>query len=367
MPAPGSLHEVTIQDIAFGGEGVARIDGQVTFIPDVISGERVRIRILSERKKILQGEAVEILEASADRVRPLCAVFGRCGGCQYQHIRYPAQLALKTKQVRDTLIRIGKIENPPVADTVASPLEYGYRNKITVHGRDGLVGFSDRSGRRLVPLQSCPIARPEVNDQLRDFLKKHKGDDGDFIFRILPKRAGVGPEAFYQTNTDLIPVMTDMVTRAATTGGAEVLVDAYSGAGLFAFELSPHFARVYAIESEPKAVEAAHKRAKLSKATNIEFINGSVEGHLTETLAAAQKQKVCLLLDPPRAGCTLRAIESVQLLPPAQIVYISCNPSTLARDLQLLSKQYRLDSVTPLDMFPQTAHIECVAVLSRRE
>ena len=354
--------------MAFGGDGVSRIDGQVVFVPFVIKGETVSIRVISEKKGILRGQLLEIISPCPNRARPICPVFGVCGGCQYQHIKYEAQTELKTKQVIDVIERIGKIPSPPVNAMIPSPFSYGYRNKITVHTRQGQTGFTDVSGAKLVPIQKCPLAESEVNDQLLSFLKRREQPDGDHSFRHLPPQADtLAPQAFYQTNSHMIPLLIESVHKLLMhREGSRVLVDAYCGAGLFAFELSSQFARIIGIEQEQKAIATALARKKKEGAGHIDFISGAVEALLPGVLAEHPPGVTTVLLDPPRTGCQSAVIDCIKDSGPSEIIYISCNPATLARDLNRLGDRYLLESVTPLDMFPQTAHIECVAYLVKK-
>ncbi|MDZ4744337.1 MAG: class I SAM-dependent RNA methyltransferase [Verrucomicrobiota bacterium] len=361
----GQIHDIVITDMAFGGDGVGRINGQVVFIPFVITGETVKIKIISEKKGILRGNLLEVLIPSPHRITPKCKVFGSCGGCQYQHIDYPEQIALKTKQVTDCLERIGKIPAPPVKKMILSPLVYHYRNKITVHTRGGLTGFLDTSGSKIVTIQDCPLADEGVNTKLSAFLLKNDPPEGDHAFRNLPGEAHtLAPQAFYQTNTQILPGLLSLVGNLLP-GTGDTLIDTYCGAGFFTFEFSPRFLKVVGIELEPRAISAALARKNQESTKNIEFIAGAVESVLHDVLAPHQKNNVTLILDPPRTGCEPRVIEILQILPPQEIIYVSCNPSTLARDIQRLHPKFELLSITPIDMFPQTSHIECVAHLVR--
>ncbi len=360
----GTDHEVFITDTAFGGDGVGRIDGQVVFVPFVIKGEKVLIRILSQKKGILRGKLLKVMEPSPNRVKASCELFGRCGGCQYQHISYPAQLALKTKQVTDCLERIGKITAPPVREMIASPKQFAYRNKITLHTREGQTGFLDTTGARIVPVKHCPLADDEINSRLDSFLKKSRPADGDHVFRNLPPESGeLAARAFHQTNTSILPSLLSL-TGNLLPAKCDVLIDAYCGAGFFTFEFASRFATVMGIELSPEAIAAANQRE--TAASHIEFIAASVEAVLPEILSRHAGRETVLILDPPRTGCEAPVLETIRSIPPEQIVYISCNPSTLARDLLRLEGVYTVESVTPLDMFPQTAHVECVASLKKR-
>jgi len=344
-----------IQDIAFGGKGVARHDGKVVFVPFVIPGETVRAEITRDKKKFAEADLLSVLVPSPDRVEPPCPYFGRCGGCAYQHISYERQLALKAAQVEQTLRRVGRLEHVPMRPAVAAPKPYGYRNRIRVHVSDGIVGFFAADAHALIDVAQCAIAAPVVNEALRR-LRSAPVRDGDYSLRA----PGGGP-FFEQTNPEVTKELVALV-RASVGTGRQLLVDAYCGGGLFARELAPLFQQVIGIEENADAVKAARHHAQ----ANETYLAGDVAEHLAEILVAHDPAQTTLLLDPPATGLTGRVLDLVIGGAPGEIIYVSCNPATLARDLATLSPDYELVAVTPVDMFPQTAEIEVVVQLTRR-
>ena len=345
---------LTIHDIAFGGKGVARHDGMVVFVPFVIPGEVVSARVVRRKKNFAEAEVVQILEASPDRVAPPCPVFGHCGGCRYQHIAYERQLVVKAAQVEQTLRRVGKLADVPMQPIIAAPKSYAYRNRIRVHRAGGVTGFFMTDGQTLVDVEQCALAVPKVNDALRKLRHADVPDD-DYSLRA----PGGGPY-FEQTNAGVTRELVALVERSVRRG-QQLLVDAYCGAGLFAHALAAHFENVIGLEAHPLAVAAAQREAL----PNERYIAGEVATHLGEILAAHDAARTTVILDPPGTGITPRVAELLIAGGPAEIFYVSCNPATLARDLALLAKTFRLEAVTPLDMFPQTAEIEVVAHLVR--
>ncbi|MEA3211864.1 MAG: rRNA (uracil1939-C5)-methyltransferase [Chthoniobacter sp.] len=346
---------LTIQDVAFGGKGVARHAGKVVFVPFTIPGEEVTAEIVREKKKFVEADLVSVVTPSADRVAPPCPYFGRCGGCAYQHIAYPRQLALKAAQVEQTLRRVGRLADVPMQPIVPAPKTYGYRNRIRVHVADGIVGFYASDAHALVDIEECSIAAPVVNEALRR-LRGAGMQDGDYSLRA----PGGGP-FFEQTNPEVTAELVALV-RDSVRDGQQLLIDAYCGGGLFARELAPRFEKVIGIEENPHAVEAARRAAR----PNERYLQGDVASYLGEILATHEAGRTTLLLDPPAIGLAPRVIDLAVAGAPAEIVYVSCNPATLARDLALLCRSYALTAVTPVDMFPQTAEIEVVAHLRRR-
>ncbi|MEP6603503.1 MAG: TRAM domain-containing protein [Spartobacteria bacterium] len=351
MAFPVRVVDLTISDIAFGGKGVGRESGKAIFVPYTIEGERVSAEIVREKKHFAEADLVDVREASPERVQPLCPYFGRCGGCAYQHVSYEHQLAIKWRQVRDALVRIGKLKDVPLRPIVPSPQEYGYRNRITVHAQDGVVGFFRRDSNRLIDIERCPISREEVNRELTA-LRKGNVRDGHYTLR-----ASSGPRVFSQTNDAVANALRDLIL-GMIPAGQQLLIDAYCGAGFFAKALLDKFERVMGIDWDRFAIEAAQRDATAKE----NYIAGDVEAALAEALREIPAQTV-LIVDPPATGIGAEARRVIVDLAPAMVIYVSCNPTTLARDLNELQERFTIESVTPLDMFPQTAEIEVVAHL----
>ena len=353
----GQEIDVEINDIGFGGRGVGRIDGVACFVPGVIEKEKVRVKIAKVKSRMMEAWLLEVLEPSPYRIEPPCPVFLKCGGCSYQHIDYSHQLQIKETQLREALRRLGGLSEPPVKPMIASPEPYGYRNRIAVHVRDGNVGFSAEGSNRVIPVKKCLIASPEVDLGFQDLLKA-RPRDGDYLIGEKKRYGG-----FRQVNNAVAEILKETVREAVRPSGeaapiAGLLVDAYCGAGFFAHELQALFAKVIGIERSIASVAMASRQA----AENEEYLAGDVELKLGEALSAGKPEETVLLLDPPSEGLAELAMETILQNPPARIVYVSCNPATLARDAKRLAGNYRLVQVTPLDMFPQTAEIESVSV-----
>jgi 23S rRNA (uracil1939-C5)-methyltransferase len=344
--------ELHIHDVAFGGKGVGRSEGKAVFVPFTIEGERVAARITREKKQFAEAELAEVLAPAEQRVTPECPYFGRCGGCSYQHISYEHQLALKHRQVEQILRRVGRIADPPMQPIIPSPKSYRYRNRVTVHAENGVIGYYRRDAHRLIDVEQCPIAQPEVNRELAA-LRERKPRDGHYTLR-----AHEGPRVFEQTNDEVGEALAQLVAQLLPPAG-QSLIDAYCGAGFFAKRLLDRFERIVGIEWDRYAVAAAQQNASGKE----QYINGDVDVELPRFLAANDAQPTCVIVDPPATGLTeptRRALLDHRI---ETLVYVSCNPATLARDLAAVQQQFTIASVTPLDMFPQTAEIECVALL----
>ncbi len=353
-----------IEDIAFGGKGVGREQGKAVFVPYTIEGELVSAEIVREKKQFAEAEMLEVKESSPHRLTPKCPYFGRCGGCAYQHIHYEHQLAIKWRQVRDVLQRIGKLKDIPMRPIIPSPKQYEYRNRITVHVQDGVIGFFRRDSHRLIDVERCPISCDEVNRALTD-LRGRNPRDGHYTLR-----ASSGPRVFSQTNNDVADKLRDLIVDLVPPN-QHLLIDAYCGAGFFAKALLNKFERVVGIDWDQFAIVAARENAT-EKET---YIAGDVEDELASPNLTAlnsqvsgskkgASQAMTLIVDPPATGLSANVRRVIRGLAPTTLIYVSCNPATLARDLKELQEKFTMHSVTPLDMFPQTAEIEAVVHLS---
>jgi 23S rRNA (uracil1939-C5)-methyltransferase len=344
--------DLKIEDIAFGGKGVARDNGKAVFIPFTIENELVSAEIVREKKQFAEAELIEVRESSPHRVTPECPYFGRCGGCSYQHIDYEHQLAIKWRQVRDVLQRIGKIKDVPMRPIIPSPVPYGYRNRITVHAQDGVVGFYRRESNQLIDIERCPIAKDEVNLELAA-LRAQRVRDGHYTLR-----SGSGPRIFSQANDAVANSLRDLIQKLIPPE-QKLLIDAYCGAGFFAKALLDRFERVVGIDWDKFAIEAARQSATAKET----YVAGDIETELRGILEKSDLANAVLLLDPPATGLATSVRQAIFQRPPATVIYVSCNPPTLARDLRELEQKFTIESVTPLDMFPQTAEIEVAVQL----
>lgn len=343
-----------IRELAYGGKGVGRSEaGKVCFVPDVAPGERVIAGIVREKRDFAEAQLIEIQRASADRVVPPCQYFGRCGGCAYQHLSYPAQLRVKQDQVAIALRRIGGFSDFEIKPIIPAPQTYSYRNRITVHTREGITGFYDRSGRRVMDIRQCLIASEEVNQMLTKYRRRRPYDG----VRTLCPSAFRG---FRQTNDAVAALLLEEV--ANQIGNGELLIDAYCGSGFFAKYLRKQFQRIIGLEWNESAIAAAQEAAL----SNEVYWQGDVSELLPRAFEGAPEGDTVLLLDPPSQGISQQVVQAVLEHPCKRIVFVSCNIATLARDLKKLALAYRLSTVIPLDMFPQTAQIEVIAVVEPR-
>ncbi len=354
MPDTAALEiSLVVEQVAFGGQGLSRLDnGKVCFIPQVIPGEKIVAHITKERSSFSEGDLVRIVEASPDRVKPPCPVYGRCGGCHYQHIAYPRQLLIKRDQVADVLRRLGGLADPPVEEVEPSPQEFHYRNRITVHAKSGYVGFFGPKSRKIIEMSRCLIATDHVNAMLAE-LRASRPHDGEHPLREPGEYFG-----FRQVNDAMTGRMLEIVEEMVRPGGG-LLIDAYCGAGFFAKRLKPLFRKVIGIEWSADSVRAAREGVSEEET----YLLGDVKAHLGSALDSGAPAETTLLLDPPAEGLAGSVLEQVLERRPARIIYVSCNPSTLARDIKRLNTAYAVKRAKPMDMFPQTADIEVATLL----
>jgi len=405
--------ELHLTDMAHGGDALGRHEGKVIFVPYAMPGEKALVEIAEDKGRYARGRLVEILTPSPHRVDPPCPHFGpgRCGGCQWQHIAYPAQLELKAAVVGDQLARLGRLPDAPVKPAIPSASPWRYRNHVQFSvGGDGRLGFVATGGRRVETVEVCYLMHPlldelfialdlelpglarlslragvntgdlmmifETHDDLPPALESALPvscvlllSDGtpvnligsNHITEVVAGRSfHISAASFFQVNTAAAEELIGVVGEYLAPAGDEVLLDAYCGVGTFALSLADQVGQVIAIEEDAGAV--ADARLNAAELTNVEFVEGSVEAILPKL----DRPIDLAVLDPPRQGCKPEALRALVELAPRRIVYVSCDPATLARDARKLADAgYQLVEVQPVDMFPQTYHIESVALWER--
>ncbi len=356
-----------IEDLTSNGEGVGSVDGKKVFVDGALPGEEVEIELTENRKRFAKAKLKRIVRPSPHRVDPICPLFGTCGGCQLMHLSYPEQLNWKRKRVHDALTRIGglKVE---VAECTASPDQLGYRNKIHLHQG----GFHKRHSHEIVPVDRCYIhnelgekSLPLTKNSTEAIIRTANGEvlveiDGvcnrPFIIEQLGSlRFKIGPRDFFQVNPKQAYQLYRHAIGSATLGK---VLDAYCGVGTLSLFAAKHSKEVLGIEVVESAVESAKENARLNGIENVVFKCGKVE-KLLPKLGSFDT----IFLNPPRGGVEPQVVEALLKTPPKRLIYISCDPATLARDLKLLGQKFVIEEVIPFDMFPQTIHVETLVNL----
>ena len=387
----GDKLELTLSAWGRLGEALAYWNDREVFVSGGIPGEEVVAEIVAIRRKYIAAKVVQVTKASPARIDAPCQYYGACSGCQWQHVSYEAQLSAKQDRVIDSLFRVGGFINPNVLPVLPSPDQLGYRNhaRFTIK-EHGSLGFVNRETHRFVKIDTCMLMHPGINKLLGDLqghcsettqLSIRAGEDtGDYLVQPTLKSTDipivtgqkhyrdsiqgvefrVASPSFFQVNNKQASNMALVVKDALNLKGTEVLLDAYAGVGTFAILLAPYASKVIAIEESSAAVADAKVNAE--NTPNVEFILGKTE----EVLGDLDSVPDAVVLDPPRAGCQSAAIDSLLRLYPENVVYVSCDPDTLARDLKMLcSGAYSIDSIQPIDMFPQTHHVENIVILKK--
>jgi 23S rRNA (uracil1939-C5)-methyltransferase len=419
--------QANIESMAFKGYGVARVDGKVLFIPYSVIGDKAWIKMTEKKKNYSIGKLSQLIEPSPWRVNPPCPFFGQCGGCHWQHINDSIQINLKKEILKEVLKRLGSLKEIPPITVVSSPQPYGYRARIQLKVKGEGIGYYQEKSHRVVDIDHCPIAHPLVNQIIsslrkeapsffrmeeieinvspeqgkgililhplslhsgmkhfvKEFLQTHPilkgiaviGKKGFTLFgdpylnftvsfnqrgekNIL--RFRTSPASFFQVNLEMNQALIRTVLEFSDVNESERVLDLYAGVGNFTLPLAITSKTVWGIEESQAAVEDARFNAEKNGIKNCNFMHGRVEDILKHW---SGERPDLMILDPPRTGCKT-VLDQVVRLKPKKIVYVSCEPTTFARDLRLFSeREFHLQSLSLVDMFPQTYHMEVVGLL----
>lgn len=394
--------QLHIEKLVYGGEGLSRVDGEVVFTPGVLPGETVETELAGSRQHVQRAHLVQVIEPAPERVVPPCSVFGRCGGCQYQHANYEAQLRFKRDILVETLRRVGKIEFDVESVAVESAEPFGYRNRAQFHFAGGRVGYREANSRKLVAIDQCPISSPKINEAiaaLKRMVPDRRWPDfvgslevftdeqqvqwnvlesqrpvakrffdwltaempgtvsGPLEYAVNEDRFRVSGTSFFQVNRFLAPKLADLAIGDARGAAAW---DLYAGVGLFSLPLARRFERVVAVEGGRGSLDLRYNVER--SAAKIDAVAEQVESFLERARTAAD----FVLADPPRAGLGKRVAARLLELRPKGLVIVACDPATLARDLAVLLPAYNIERITMMDLFPQTYHLETVVRLTSR-
>lgn len=409
--------QLQIEKLVYGGDGLSRVDGEVVFTPFVLPGETVEAERSESRQHVQRGQLLRVVEPSAARVAAPCPVFGKCGGCHYQHAAYEAQLGFKRDILLETLRRVGKLEFDPARLGIVSDAPFGYRNRVQLHFEENRFGFREMHSQRLVTNPGCIIASPKIEEILTTLGRLVRDprwprfitsleiftDESQVQWNVLASERPVakrffewlaeevpgtvmGPleyvvpgenkgeaavsdrfrvsgTSFFQVNRFLLPRLASLAIGDARGG---VAWDLYAGVGLFSLPLARRFERVVAVEAGRSATADLRHNAERAR-LRLQIATEQTEEFLREACTHKGRTPPDLVLaDPPRAGLGKAAVQRLLELQPAAMVIISCDPATLARDLAALAPGYEVEELTMVDLFPQTFHLETIARLKKR-
>ncbi len=331
-----------IEKLVYGGRGAGFLDGMAVFVPMTVPGDEIELEIKNKKKGFAEGDMRKLVKASPNRVTPKCPYFGRCGGCQWQHIDYAAQILWKQIILEEQLVRIGKIRSPRVLPTIPSPKTWGYRNRVRLHKDGDKIGFFAQGTNDIVDIKECLICEKSI-EQMQD--RK-------------------GSEIFSQVNTEQNLALREIVARLVGAAKPKTVLELYCGSGNLTFDIASECDKVLATDADEKAIANAVKLAEKNSSTCIDFQAKSAKKTCDE-LVKAKKRFDCVVLDPPRDGCK-EVTKQIGKLVTKTVIYVSCNPSTLARDAKdLADAGFKLVHSQPIDMFPQTYHIESISLFTR--
>ena len=401
--------EITLHSLAYGGDALGRLpDGRLVFVPFGLPGETVVVRLIEEKRRHARAELVEVLKPSPQRVAPRCRHYGICGGCHYQHLDYEAQLVVKQAILKEQLVRIAGIPEPPVRPPIPSPLAWGYRNHVQFHlTASGALGYYKARSDEVFPIQECHLPEESLNavwpqlefeplpDLERIGLRTGDGDEVQLILesslpdlpeisvedlplsvvhtspwgslvlagsehieiQVLGRTLQVSAGSFFQANRQVAERMVEHLLDSLPLEPGTTVLELYSGVGLFSAFIAPRVKRLVSVESSSKS--CADFEANLAACDNVELYETSVE----QVLGSLDLHPEVVLVDPPRAGLGREVSASILALRPQVIAYVSCDPATLGRDArQFIGEGYSLVRVTLFDAFPQTYHIESISL-----
>ena len=410
------IYDVNIEGLENEGAGVCRINGMVVFVPKALTGEKVRIRITEIKKNYAKGKVIEVLEKSKHRVDSGCPYYEECGGCNLRHQDSKENLKFKKEKVENAIKRIGKLDIK-VNDVVSSFRDDNYRNKASFKVENNKIGFYSEGTYQLVDIKECKLMKKEINDSLyyiRKYLEENKNEIKnvtvkygnamneilidiysvnesdinicDFLINNLPSLKTIifndkivyqngyisqiinglmfncSAKSFFQVNDMQAEKLYNLAIKSANLKESDTVLDLYCGTGTISCIVSSHVKKVIGVEIVEDAVRDAKCNLMINNINNVKFIVGDAAKKVSKI-----KEKVdVIFVDPPRSGMDRKMISIIKNIKAKKIVYISCNPVTMARDLNYLSDTYITSEVTPVDMFPNTAHVECVCLLNLR-
>jgi 23S rRNA (uracil1939-C5)-methyltransferase len=406
------MYEVEIEKLDHQARGIAHINDKIVFVENALPLEKVKIRIVKENKKIMEAVVTEYITRSKNRVESSCPYYKECGGCDLLHLSYEKQLIYKENKIKEIMNRYAELDDKLIKSIVPSPVQYNYRNKITLKVKNK-IGYYKKKSYDIVEVENCLLANKKINEIIKEFneisvpksinelvirsinedqisltiyLQQKENIDG-FINKLAKKfdsikiifenkliketgksniigRLGkydyqMSQTAFFQVNTQQTINLYDKIKQYVKNFNSPITLDLYCGTGSIGIYISEFASKVIGVEINSEAIENAKINAKNNNIKNIEFLAGDAKTVLSKNNYSAD----LVIVDPPRSGLDLDVVNDIIKINPKDIIYVSCDPITLARDLKLFSNKYKVVEITPFDMFPNTYHVECVVLL----
>lgn len=406
------MYEVEIEKLDHQARGIAHINEKIVFVENALPLEKVKVRIEKENKKIMEAVVMEYITRSKDRVESSCHYYKECGGCDLLHLSYEKQLIYKENKIKEIMNRYAELDEKLIKSIVPSPNQYNYRNKITLKVKNK-IGYYKKKSYEIVEIENCLLANKKINEIIKQVSKisipssinelvirsinedevsltiylQQKENIDNFINKLnnnfnsikiilenkTLKETGksniigrldkydyqMSQTAFFQVNTQQTINLYDKIKQYVKDFNTPTTLDLYCGTGSIGIYISEYASKVIGVEINSEAIENAKINAKNNKIENIEFLAGDAKTVLSQNNYSAD----LVIVDPPRSGLDLDVVIDIIKINPKDIIYVSCDPITLARDLKLFSNKYKVIEITPFDMFPNTYHVECVVKL----
>lgn len=394
---------VKIEKLDHFGRGITNINNKICFVENALPNEIVNIKITKETKKYFLAKTIDFIESSPHRIIESCPFYNECGGCNLEHLTYFKENEFKRRKVQELLVKFAKINPTLVKETIFSD-EYNYRNKVTFHGNGNIFGYYKENSNDLLKIDKCLLLDKRINEivkllqtesnKITELLIRTNNDSSKIMLKITGqvndietlknkvdvlfinskcltkedkiittigyKKYYVSIDSFFQVNKTLTEKLYDKVKEQVEKVRPNRLLDLYCGTGSIGIYVSDFTKEIIGVDCSKSNIEDANENKKINNLKNITFINDKVE-NIIDTF----KDIDMIIVDPPRAGLDQKTIINIERISPKQLIYVSCDPATLARDLNLLTN-YEVEEVTPFNMFPRTYHVECVSVLYRK-
>ena len=411
------VYETEVTSLENEGKGVCKIHGMICFVPKALPGEKVKVRITEKKKNFLRGKLIEVLNPSDKRVEPKCPYYDLCGGCMLRHQDSEENTKFKKEKVETALKKIGKLD-VEVSDVITSLKDNNYRNKVGFKVEDDKIGFYEEGTYRLINIKECLLCKNEINNalkvikrylefninQIKNITIRHSNSLGELLIDIESNddydikiadylklnvskirtiifndeivhgdgyikevtnglMFNVSAKSFFQVNSNMVEKLYGTAIKLAKLKNSDVALDLYCGTGTITSIIAGHTKKVIGIEIIDDAIKDAKENIKLNHINNVSFICGDV----TKEITKIKEDIDVIFVDPPRKGIDRKAIAIMKKINPKKIIYISCNPVTMARDLSYLNDLYEIKKVVPVDMFPNTSHVECITLLELKK